>query len=115
VAALLLVVAALPILIQLGPAMGALLGGRTLLAFVLFAVIGVAVGHLLGGDDPGFQTVLAVSTPSRHPALAAAVAAAARPELEGIFPAAVLYLLVSIVVTGVYVARRKKLDGPAAA
>ncbi len=114
-AALLLLLAALPILFQIGPAMWGLLGGRTLLAFVLFAVIGVVVGHILGSENPDFQTVLAISTPSRHPALAAAVASAARPELEGILPAAVLYLLVSIVVTGVYLARRKKAGQPEAA
>ena len=110
VATLLLVVAALPLLVQLGPAMWGLVGGLTVVAFTLFAVIGVAVGHVLGNDNPDFQVVLAVSTASRHPALAAAVATAVMPSMEGILPAVVLYLLISLLVTGVYLSRRKESD-----
>jgi BASS family bile acid:Na+ symporter len=106
--AVILLLALVPVLIQLGPAMWAQVGGLTVLAFLLFAVIGVGVGHWMAGDDPDAKTVLAISTASRHPALAAALATAARPEAEGILPAAVLYLLISVVVTGIYLALRRK-------
>lgn len=107
-ATVLLLVAVVPVLIRIGPAMWAQVGGLTVLAFILFVVIGIVIGHVLGADNPDFQTVLAVSTPSRHPALAAALAGAVMPGTEGIVPAVVLYLLICIIVTGVYLALRKK-------
>lgn len=115
-AAVVLLVAIVPVLIQLGPGMWAQVGGLTVLAFLLFAMIGVVVGDRLAGHDPDARTVLAISTASRHPALAAAVATAARPGLDGILPTAFLYLLVSVLVTGVYLALRKRnAPEPAAA
>ena len=107
-AAVLLLVAILPVLARLGPGMWSQVGGFTLLAFLLFAIIGVVVGDRMAGTDPHARTVLAVSTASRHPALAAALATAARPDVTGILPSAFLYLLISLIVTGVYLAIRKR-------
>lgn len=115
-AGLLLVVAALPVLVQTAPAQWSLLGGGTLLAFLLFAVVGVVVGHVAGGPEENTRTVVALSTASRHPAVAAAVALAVLPDAQGVLPAALLYLIVSVVVTGVYLAwRRRGAEAPATA
>ncbi len=113
-AALLLVVAALPVLVQTAPAQWRLLGGGTLLAFVLFAVVGVVVGHVLGGPEENNRTVLALSTASRHPAVAAAVALAVLPDAQGVLPGALLYLIVSVIVTGIYLAWRRRGTTPSA-
>jgi BASS family bile acid:Na+ symporter len=109
-AGVLLLLAAIPVLIRTAPAQWALLGGGTLVAFLLFAVIGVIVGHVLGGPNPNNRTVLALSTASRHPGVAAALALAILPETEGVLPAALLYLIVSIVVTSLYLGWRRRSE-----
>ncbi|HSM06415.1 MAG TPA: bile acid:sodium symporter [Longimicrobiales bacterium] len=113
-AGLLLVLAALPVLVQTAPAQWRLLGGGTLLAFLLFAVVGVVVGHVLGGPEANNRTVLAVSTASRHPGVTAAVALAVVPDAQGVLPGALLYLIVSVIVTGVYLAWRRRVSTPPA-
>ena len=66
---------------------------------LVFAGVGLAAGHLLGGPDPENRTVLALSTATRHPGVAIALAAANFPD-QKLGPAAVfLYLLVSAVAT----------------
>jgi BASS family bile acid:Na+ symporter len=109
-AGVLLLLAVIPVLIRTAPAQWALLGGGTLVAFLLFAVIGVIVGHVLGGPNPNNRTVLALSTASRHPGVAAALALAILPETEGVLPAALLYLIVSIVVTSLYLGWRRRSE-----
>ena len=71
------------------------------LAMIVVAVIGLAVGHLLGGPHAGDRTALAISTSSRHPAVALAVASSgplveARPELAIILTYLVVATLVGI-------------------
>jgi hypothetical protein len=60
----------------------------TVLIIAGMAVFGPIVGHALGGPDPDNRTVLALSTTSRHPAIALASAVAAgaetKSELEAI-------------------------------
>jgi len=72
------------------------------------AAIGLATGHLLGGPDPGNRTVLALSTASRHPAVALAVTVAAGEESESEVAAVILYLLVATILSIPYVAWRKR-------
>ncbi len=50
------------------------LGLPSFLAFVTFALIGIASGHLLGGPDPSHRTSLAVSCTTRHVGLALLIA-----------------------------------------
>ena len=112
-ASLLLVLALLPILFTAAPAMWSLVGGGTLLALAGFVVVGLAVGHWLAGERAEDRTVLALSTATRHPgvamALAGAVAAeAARPEGRLVAPAILLYLLIGAIVSAVYLAIRRK-------
>lgn len=51
VAAIMLVAGVLPILFTAAPAIASLIGNGTLAAFVTFAIVALAVGHLLGGPD----------------------------------------------------------------
>ena len=73
----LLVASALPLLVRGLADVKALFGaGAGVLAIAGMAIVGLAVGHVLGGPDPDSRTVLALSTASRHPAVALAVTAA---------------------------------------
>jgi BASS family bile acid:Na+ symporter len=107
VAKVLLGLAALVLLVAVAPALWALVGDGTILAMVLFLVIGFAVGHWLGGPDPEHSTVLALSTACRHPAIALGIAAANVPDLQ--FGATIiLYVLLGAIVGIPYVAMQKK-------
>jgi BASS family bile acid:Na+ symporter len=109
-ATVLLVVACLPILVQSRHALAAQLGDGTLIAVTLFVIAGVFVGHVLGGPDPHDRTVLALSTASRHPGVAMAVAHAAAPEDHGV-PGAVLFaFLVGTIATIPYVKWRQRVE-----
>jgi BASS family bile acid:Na+ symporter len=99
----LLVVAALPILATQAPLMLSLVGNGTLAAFATFAVVGLAAGHLVGAANEHEQVVLALSTSTRHPAVAIAIAHANFPEQAQILTAVLLFLLVSGVVGVIYV------------
>jgi len=107
IAGLVLSVAAL--LIALLPTALTLVGNGTLLVFVVFVVVGLAIGHALGGPSREERAVLALSTACRHPAIAIAVANANFPE-EKLVPAAVLlYLLVNILVSIGYILLQRRL------
>jgi BASS family bile acid:Na+ symporter len=106
----LLVVSALPVAVALWPAMSALQGDGTVLVLALMAVIGLCVGHALGGPDADTRTNLALCTASRHPAVALAAATAvvgsggSKPALAAIL----LYVVIAILVSIPYVAWRKR-------
>jgi len=94
-------------------AMLSLIGDGTLAAIIVVTVIGLAVGHLLGGPIEDDRTVLALSTASRHPAVAMAVASTAN---ESLAPAAIfLAFVVGGAAAAPYAAWRKRLRTHAAA
>jgi BASS family bile acid:Na+ symporter len=85
---------------------------------VVFALVGLAAGHLLGGPDPENRIVLALSTATRHPGIAIAIAAANFPDQKAAPAAVLLYLIVSALVAKPYltwVKRRRAVPVPAAA
>jgi BASS family bile acid:Na+ symporter len=88
--------------------MANLIGLGTVIALALFCCAGIAIGHLLGGPEPGDRTVLALATSSRHPGLAVAICLVNFPEQKGVLPVALIYLLVSAVSWVPYVACRKR-------
>ena len=104
---ILLIVSVLPLLYFSWPAVQALFGNGTVLIVATMAAIGLATGHLLGGPDPGHRTVLALSTASRHPAVALAITVAAGEETKSEVGAILLYLIVAIVLSIPYVAWRR--------
>jgi bile acid:Na+ symporter, BASS family len=104
----LLILAFTPVLIKEWPAMMTLIGNGTLLALVAFTVVGLIVGHLLGGPNPDNRTVLALATASRHPGVAATLAAAVFPEQTLVAPALLLYLVVSAIASTPYVLWRRR-------
>lgn len=95
----LLVVSFLPVLIRTWPNIVALVGNGTLVAITAITLAGLAIGHLLGGPIHGDRVVLALSTSSRHPAVAMAIAAATLPSIELVGAAIILALLVSTIIS----------------
>jgi BASS family bile acid:Na+ symporter len=94
------------------PAVIALVGNGTVLAIVAFVAAGLAVGHFAAGSQTDNQIVLALSTASRHPAIALAVAKANFPDEPHLGAAVLLFLLVGGLVSGPYVAwQRRRLAG----
>jgi BASS family bile acid:Na+ symporter len=106
---LLLIVAIVPLIGKLWPAMMSLLGSGTGLAIIAFTVVGLALGHMLGGPDSDHQTVLALATATRHPGVALTIAAANFPDETLVAPALILYLLISAIVSAPYVRWRRSL------
>ena len=100
IAAVILILSALPALFVLIRNNLPLLVNGTLLAMTVFALVGYFVGHLFGGPDPRDRPVLAAATASRHPGLALAIAHANFPEQKLVVPTVILYVIVSGVVTG---------------
>jgi BASS family bile acid:Na+ symporter len=92
----------------------AAVGGGTVVVMALFVTIGLMVGHLLGGPDPRDETVLALSSASRHPAIALTIASANFPD-EHFAGTVILYLLVSTIVGMPYLKWQRRQVGAAAA
>jgi BASS family bile acid:Na+ symporter len=99
IAGILLVIAVVVLLFGLWPTIRTFIGNGVVLMCMVLAVIGLIVGHLLGGPRPGDRTALALSTSSRHPAVALAIATSGaisepKPELGIIL----MYLVVATIV-----------------
>jgi len=95
-AQILLIAGVVALLARALPAALLLVGNGTLLALVTFMVAGLAAGHWLGGPVPGNRLVLALSTSSRHPAIAFAIVQVNFPGEPDLGAAVVLYLFVSL-------------------
>jgi BASS family bile acid:Na+ symporter len=115
-ATVLLGLTALAILISAAPAVFSLIGNGTVLVFAAFAVVGFIVGHLLGGPDAEDRPVLGLATASRHPGVALAIAHANFPDQKLATPAVVLYLILSVILSALYLAwvNRHRTGGAAA-
>ena len=80
------------------PAMWSLIGNGTVIALAAFVLVGLAVGHVLGGPVPANRASLAIATASRHPGVALLLARANFPAETLVVPAVLLYLLVNALV-----------------
>jgi BASS family bile acid:Na+ symporter len=114
IATILLLVGAGALLVAALPAMAALIDAGTLLATAAFVVVGLAAGHVLGGPEAEHASVLALSTASRHPAIALAVAKNNFPNEPYLGVTILVYLLVLAVLTVPYVLRQRRSLAPVA-
>lgn len=103
-----LIVACLPILFTSVRSILILIGDGTLLALAAFALIGIVVGHLLGGPDPDDRPVLALATSSRHPAVALAIGHANFPNQKLAGALVLVYLVLSAIIAAPYLNWTKK-------
>ncbi|HMG33761.1 MAG TPA: Na+-dependent transporter [Blastocatellia bacterium] len=111
VAAIVLIGTLVAILIKFFTTVVSLIGNGTLAATIVFIAAGVAAGHFLGAPKPENRTVLALSTASRHPGVALAIAGAIYPQPKLVFAAILLYILVTAAVLIPYLAwRRRRIE-----
>src|SRR5262245_30464295 len=113
-ATVLLAVVAVLLVVKAWPAAMALIGNGRVLAIATFVVIGLGVGHWLGGPDPTDRTVLALSTATRHPGIALAIAARNFPRDDLVTGAALLYLIVSLILSFLYLRWTRRQPAPSA-
>jgi len=114
VSLVLLVVCALPVLIGMSKAMFALVGDGTLVILSLFACIGLAVGHFLGGGrQAGNRHTLALATATRHPAVALTIGHANFPQQR--LPLVMMYLILAGIWGGIYLAWARRHEAAHAA
>lgn len=106
---LVLVAACLPVLVASWRGMFNLIGNYSVVAIVVVALVGLLVGHLLGGPDAEHRTVLALSTATRHPGMAVAIAHAVAPADKTLPAAVLLAFLISFIVTIPYTKRRTRM------
>lgn len=112
-AAALLILSALPVLIGSTRMVFSLVGDGTILSLAGFALVGLIIGHLLGGPELDNRSVLALATASRHPAVALAIAHANFPEQKLAGVAVLWYLILSGIVSAFYLAWvKRKRAGP---
>ncbi len=77
-------------------------GQWTVVALVAFVLAGLLIGHWMGRPEPAHESVLALASASRHPAIALALAAANLPDAQ-FAPTLVLYLILCTLLTIPYV------------
>jgi BASS family bile acid:Na+ symporter len=109
---ILLVLLFIPMIAASWHAIVAQAADRSMLAIAAFILAGIGVGHVLGGPDDDERTVLALSTASRHPGVALAIAGAILPGQRAVTAVILLSLLVGAIVTGPYVKWRKRTAQP---
>ncbi|HEV7387029.1 MAG TPA: hypothetical protein VGN73_00325 [Gemmatimonadaceae bacterium] len=108
-----LIAAGIPIAIRVLPALWSLVGDGTVVVLLIFALLALASGHLLGGPDPEDRTVLALSSSFRHPGIALAIAHANFPDQKLAPAAVIMYVALSGIAAKPYLlwlGRRQKRD-----
>ena len=108
VATLLLLAALVPVLFIAWPAIWALIGSGLMIVLIVFTLVGLAAGHLLGGPNPDDRTVLALATATRHPGVAAAIATINFPDQKAVGAVVICHLLIGAIVSLPYVSWRKR-------
>jgi BASS family bile acid:Na+ symporter len=104
------------ILFDLREVVFSLVSAPALAALGGFAVAGLLVGDLLGGLKPEDRTVLAFATAMRHPGVALVVAHGSSRTDPPVFAAILMYLVLGILVSTLYMAGRRRFEtgsGPA--
>lgn len=88
----------------------ALIGLPTLAVLGGFTLLGYLIGDLLGGLKAEDRTVLAFATAMRHPGIALAAIHGTREVDDILFAAVLLYLLMGLLASSLYMAGRRRLD-----
>jgi BASS family bile acid:Na+ symporter len=103
-----LIGAMIPLTAGAGPAVKTLLGNGTLLAIIGLTLVGLAVGHVLGGPVEEDRPVLALATTSRHPAIAIAIASTSFPGDQLVVAAVLLHLIVGAAISARYISQSER-------
>jgi bile acid:Na+ symporter, BASS family len=105
----LLVAAALIVLFNLSGTIWGMIGHGVLVVLALFTLVGIAVGHFLGGPNPDDRTVLALATGIRHPGLAMAIASVNFPDQKvTVLAVVVCHVIVGLILSIPYLIWRRQ-------
>jgi predicted Na+-dependent transporter len=105
----LLVLAVLPVLLKVLPTIWGMIGDGVLATLALSTVVGIAIGHFLGGPDSDDRTVLAFATGTRHPGLALAIAGANCPNRQAeVLAVVACHVIIGLIVSFPYLTWRKR-------
>jgi len=107
----LLALTGLVVVMKMAPLIAGQIGDGLVIILGAFVILGLLVGHLVGGPDPADRTVLALATATRHPGIAIAIAHINFPTEQAVPAAVVIYLVVSAVLSLPYLAWRKNRSG----
>ncbi|MFC0219166.1 bile acid:sodium symporter family protein [Pseudochelatococcus lubricantis] len=107
----LLVAACLPVLFVAWPAIWAMVGNGVAVALAAFTLIGLLVGHQLGGPEPKDRTVLALATGTRHPGIAMAIASVNFPDERAALAVVLYHLVIGTLVSIPYIKWRRRVAG----
>jgi BASS family bile acid:Na+ symporter len=110
-AKILLALAAIVLFVAMWRAILDAIGGGAILSMVIFVVLALIIGDVLGHPDRDHAVVLALSSASRHPAIALSIASANFPN-EHFAGTILLYLLVNAVVGVAYLKWRQTTASP---
>ena len=113
-ATIVLLAASIPVLVVETPLLMPLVGNGIFGCLVLFSVIGLGVGHMLGGPDPDNRTVLALATGARHPAIPLAVATINFPDDKSVTVVVIFHLLIAMIIAIPYVKWRRRIHATGA-
>jgi BASS family bile acid:Na+ symporter len=89
------------LLYKFGGEMLRLAGDGALVACVVAVSAGLAAGHLLGGPEPVNRIALAIAAATRHPGIAVMIAHSALEDRRVVL-AVLLFLFVSVILSGLY-------------
>jgi bile acid:Na+ symporter, BASS family len=105
----LLVVAALIVIFNISETIWGMIGHGVLVVLALFTLVGIAIGHFLGGPNPDDRTVLALATGTRHPGLAMAIASINFPDQKvAVLAVVVCHVIVGLILSIPYLIWRKR-------
>ena len=105
----LLVAGFVPFVVPVWPVIVALVGNGTILAIAAVVVAAIAVGHGLGGPDPGERTALGIASAMRHPGVALTIARVNFPDNNLVPGAIMLFVVVGAIATTLYAALRQRV------
>lgn len=108
ISGLLLTAAFLVIVVQAWGGIADQAYGGAVLALVLFSLVGLVVGHVLGGPIEDDRTVLALACAQRHPGVVIVLGKIVAPDEAGIGLVALLSLIVATLCCVPYIAWRKR-------
>jgi BASS family bile acid:Na+ symporter len=107
VAHVLLAIAVMALLVASASEVWAQADVSSLLAMAIFVLVGLAVGHVMGGPEPDHSVVLALSTACRHPGIAIGIVTANFPDVRP-GPTILLYVIVSALLCIPYIAWHRR-------
>lgn len=104
---ILLLVAVVPVIFTSWAAFQSLIHQGVIVFLILFALVGFATGHALGGPDAADRVVLALATGTRHPGVAIAIVSLNLPDHRAIQAVILWHLIIAAIVAIPYLRGRK--------